>query len=209
MSDLTLLVIAKEPVPGKVKTRLAPDVGAQGAADLAAACLADTLDAVAAAPAARRVLVLDGEPGPWVPDGFEVVPQSGGGLADRLAAAFAGVAGPAFLVGMDTPQITPATLDVDLQGHDAVIGLATDGGFWGIGMRTPDPAVFAGVPMSTSRTGAVQRQRLLAAALRVGDLPVLTDVDNIEGAYTVALACPGTRFAAAMSRVVRSAATDR
>lgn len=207
MSDLTLLVIAKEPVPGKVKTRLAPDVGAQGAADLAAACLADTLDAVAAAPAARRVLVLDGEPGPWVPDGIEVVAQSGGGLGDRLAAAFAGVEGPAFLVGMDTPQVTPAMLDVDLQSNDAVIGLAADGGFWGIGMRTPDPAVFAGVPMSTGRTGAVQRDRLLAAGFTVADLPVLTDVDTIDDAYAVALACPGTRFAAAMTRVCRPPAT--
>ncbi len=201
MSDLTLLVIAKEPVPGRVKTRLAPDVGWQGAADLAAACLADTLDAVAATPAARRVLVLDGTPGPWVPDGIEVVPQVGGGLAERLAAAFAAVEGPAFLIGMDTPQVTPALLAVDLQGNDAVIGLASDGGFWGIGMSHPDPGVFDGVPMSTATTGAAQLSRLVERGFTVAELPVLTDVDTIADARAVAAECPSTRFAAALARV--------
>lgn len=200
MSDLTLLVIAKEPVAGRVKTRLAPDVGPQGAADLAAACLADTLDAVAAAPAARRVLVLDGEPGPWLPEGIEVVPQVTGGLAARLAAAFAGVQGPAFLIGMDTPQVTPDLLAVDLQATSAVLGLASDGGFWGIGMRDPSSEVFVGVPMSTSGTGAAQRRRLVEAGFSVGDLPVLTDVDTIADARLVAAASPSTRFAAAMAR---------
>ena len=152
MSGRTLLVIAKEPLPGKVKTRLATDVGAQAAADLAAACLADTLDAVVAAPAERRVLVLDGRPGPWLPAGIEVVPQVGGGLAERLAAAFAAVKGPAFLVGMDTPQLTPELLDVDLCSNDAVLGMAQDGGFWGIGMRHPRAEVFVDVPMSTPTT---------------------------------------------------------
>lgn len=201
MNDLTLLVIAKDPLPGKVKTRLIPDVGAHVAADLAAACLADTLDAVAATPATRRVLVLDGSPGAWLPEGIEVVAQSGGGLADRLAAAFAGVRGPAFLIGMDTPQVTPALLDVDLTSNDAVLGLASDGGFWGIGMRVPDPSVFAGVPMSTARTGATLRAQLVRAGMRVAHLPVLTDVDTMTDAFAVAAEGPTTRFAAAMRRL--------
>ncbi len=69
-------MIAKEPVPGRVKTRLTPPFTPQEAARLAEAALADTLAAAAAAPVARRVLVLDGSPGPWVPPGFEVVPQA-------------------------------------------------------------------------------------------------------------------------------------
>lgn len=201
MSDLTLLVIAKEPLPGKVKTRLAPDVGVRAAADLAAASLADTLDAVAATPARRRVLVLDGRPGPWLPSGIEVVPQAGGGLGERLAAAFAAVTGPTFLVGMDTPQLTPQLLTVDLHTTDAVLGMARDGGFWGIGMREPRADVFADVPMSTPRTGVVQRLRLRQAGLTVALLPMLSDVDTIADARAVALLCPGTRFAAALSRV--------
>ena len=209
MSDLTLLVIAKEPVPGRVKTRLAADVGAQAAADLAAVCLAQTLDAVVAAPASRRVLVLDGSPGPWVPAGVEVVAQGGGGLGDRLAAAFAGVDGPAFLVGMDTPQITPALLSVDLRPGGAVLGLADDGGFWGIGMHDPDPTVFDGVPMSTTRTGAAQLDRLTQAGLSVTALQRLTDVDTIADARRVALSCPGSRFAAALARIDHPTALKR
>ena len=81
-----LLVIAKEPVAGRVKTRLCPPFSPAEAAELAAASLADTLETLLALPARRRVLVLDGRPGDWVPPGFEVVPQSGGGLDERLAA---------------------------------------------------------------------------------------------------------------------------
>ena len=112
----TLLVIAKEPRPGRVKTRLTPPFTPEEAAALAEAALADTLRAVAAAPARRRVLVLDGQPGPWLPPGFDVVPQCAGGLDERLAAAFAGCDGPALLIGMDTPQVTPGLLTVDFDG---------------------------------------------------------------------------------------------
>src|SRR6201997_2625355 len=104
---ITLLVIAKQPLPGRVKTRLAPPCTHEQAAALAEAALAATLHTVLPVPAARRVLVLDGEPGPWLPPGFDVVPQCGGPLDERLAAAFAGADGPALLIGMDTPQITP------------------------------------------------------------------------------------------------------
>ena len=106
-----LLVIAKAPAPGRVKTRLTPPCTPQEAAALAAAALDDTLAAAAKAQLpARRVLVLEGEPGSWIPDAFEVIPQRGDGLGERLAAAFADADGPAFLVGMDTPQVTTSML---------------------------------------------------------------------------------------------------
>jgi uncharacterized protein len=168
-SDTTLLVIAKQPVPGRVKTRLVPPCTHEQAAALAEAALADTLRTVLRAPARRRVLVLDGEPGPWLPPGFDIVPQCGGPLDERLAAAFAGASGPALLIGMDTPQVTPGLLTVDWQGADAVFGPAADGGFWALGLRVPDPALLRGVPMSTPGTGAIQRaarHRPAAAARR-------------------------------------------
>jgi glycosyltransferase A (GT-A) superfamily protein (DUF2064 family) len=118
-SGTALLVIAKEPVPGRVKTRLVPPGTPRQAATLAEAGLADTLHAVLAAAARRRVLVLDGEPGSWLPPGFDVVPQCGGGLDERLAAVFAAVPGPALLIGMDTPQLTPGLLAVDWEAADA------------------------------------------------------------------------------------------
>ena len=205
----TLLVIAKEPRPGRVKTRLTPPFTPEQAAALAEAALADTLHAVAAAPAARRVLVLDGRPGPWLPPGFEVVPQCAGGLDERLAAAFTQCRGPALLIGMDTPQVTPALLTVDLDGCDACLGLAEDGGFWALGLAAPDPALVRGVPMSTARTGAVQRDRLLRAGLRVRALPPLRDVDTAADARAVAAAAPGSRFAAEFGRLTTGSGTDR
>ena len=192
----TLLVIAKQPVPGRVKTRLVPPCTYEQAAALAEAALADTLATVLMTPAARRVLVLDGEPGPWLPAGFDVVPQSGGPLDERLAAAFAGARGPTLLIGMDTPQVTPGLLAVNWGAADAVFGPAADGGFWAIGLRSPDPALLRGVPMSTSTTGAVQRARLLSAGLRVTELPQLRDVDTAADALAAAREAPWSRFAA-------------
>ncbi|WKX68827.1 DUF2064 domain-containing protein [Streptomyces sp. XD-27] len=197
----TVLVIAKEPVPGRVKTRLTPPFSPLQAARLAEAALADTLAAVAAVPAGRRVLVLDGSPGGWLPPGFEVVPQCAGGLDERLAAAFALCDGPALLIGMDTPQVTgellaPALAPDAWRAHDAWFGPAADGGFWALGLADPDPALLRGVPMSVPETGAVQRGRLAEAGLRVGELPLLRDVDTADDARLVAAEAPSGRFAA-------------
>jgi rSAM/selenodomain-associated transferase 1 len=202
--QVTLIVIAKEPVPGRAKTRLAPELGTGGAAELAAAALADTLAAVAETPAGARLLALDGSPGEWLPDGFEVVPQRGEGLGERLAAAFADAGGPALLVGMDTPQLTPATINEALaelcrDGTDAVIGLAADGGWWTLGLRRPDPAVFDGVPMSEPGTGAAQVAALERLGLSYRQLPRLRDVDTIDDALAVAAEAPESRFARALS----------
>lgn len=198
-SPVTLLVIAKEPRPGRVKTRLTPPFTPEEAAGLAEAALADTLDVVARTPARRRVLVLDGTPGPWLPAGIEVVPQCAGGLDERLAAAFAGCDGPALLIGMDTPQVTPALLTVDFTDCDACFGPAEDGGFWALGLADPAPELLRGVPMSTPDTGAAQRRRL--AHLRVRELPLLRDVDTAGDATLVARAAPEGRFAARLARL--------
>jgi len=202
----TLLVIAKEPVPGRVKTRLTPPFTPDEAAELAEAALYDTLRAVRAMPARRRVVVLDGRPGGWLPDGFEVRPQCAGGLDERLAAAFAASTGPTLLLGMDTPQITPHLLAPALDTGawddcDAWFGAAEDGGFWALGLASPDPRLLRGVPMSTARTGAAQRARLTAAGLRVRDLPPLRDVDTTDDAERVAAAAPAGTFAATLARL--------
>ncbi|MEJ7750201.1 MAG: TIGR04282 family arsenosugar biosynthesis glycosyltransferase [Thermoleophilaceae bacterium] len=200
----SLIVIAKAPVPGLAKTRLTPPLTPEQAAHLAEASLLDTLHAVLATPAARRILALEGEPGSWLPSGFEVVRQRGGGLADRLAGAFEDAGGPAFLVAMDTPQITPELLAGalgrldDSDGPDAVLGPAPDGGYWGIGLRRPDAAVFDGIPMSSTYTGSLQHQRLTALELSTELLSELEDVDTLAEAQAVALAAPDTRFAAAL-----------
>jgi rSAM/selenodomain-associated transferase 1 len=213
MTAASLIVIAKEPVPGRCKTRLCPPLTPGEAAAVAEAALADTLATFAATPARRHVLVLDGRPGAWLPPGFEVFGQSRGGLDRRLAGAFDAVGGPALLVGMDTPQLTPRLLREGirlLEGErcDAVLGPAADGGYWAIGLRDPRPEVFIGVPMSTERTAAAQRRRLDRLGLRRRELPELRDVDTIEDARTVAALAPRSRFAAALETVSAEAAAS-
>jgi rSAM/selenodomain-associated transferase 1 len=200
-----VMVIAKEPVPGRVKTRLTPPYTPSQAAELAEAALADTLAAVGSASVARRVLALDGAPGRWLPAGFDVIGQRGGGLDERIAWALADARAawpaPVVLIGMDTPQVTPDLLAAAAGplvsgAADATLGLAEDGGFWLLGLREIDPAVVLGVPMSRPDTGSLQLGRLEAAGLRVALLPELADVDTAGEAERIAAAVPGSRFAA-------------
>ncbi len=216
-----LVVIAKAPVPGLVKTRLTPPFTPHEAARLAEAALADTLEAAARAPFARRVLALAGASaalrgrrglgGPpraeWLPPGFEVTGQRGQGLDERIAAAFddayARLPVPVVLVGMDTPQVTPGLLErvtrpLARGEADAVFGPARDGGFWLLGLRRPDPSLILGVPMSQTHTGRGQLSRLLRASLRVRLAPELIDVDTAADADEVARQAPGSRFAATL-----------
>jgi rSAM/selenodomain-associated transferase 1 len=203
-----LVVIAKEPVPGAVKTRLCPPCAPQQAAQLARASLLDTLEAVLATPGVRPTLLLDGMPGPWLPLDLPVVAQRGEGLAERLAAGFEDVPGPALLVGMDTPQVTPAVLasainELHAGVVDCVLGGAPDGGYWAIGLRRPNRDVFNDVPMSSPRTLQCQRDRLIGLGLSTRELPTLRDVDQIEDARAVAALCPQSRFARTLNCVQR------
>jgi rSAM/selenodomain-associated transferase 1 len=196
-----LIVLAKAPEPGRSKTRLSPPLSLETAARLAEAALADTLACVASATARRRVLALEGEPGAWLPAGFELIPQRGEGLDERLASAFEDVGGPALLVGMDTPQLRPALLRravAQLARRDAVLGPALDGGYWAVGLHEPRRELFSGVPMSTSHTFAAQLCRLRDHGLSVGLLPPLRDVDLIDDAHAVAALAPGSKFASAL-----------
>lgn len=209
-----LLVIAKAPVAGRAKTRLCPPLSPAQAAELAEAALRDTLEAVLQTPATRRVLVLDGSAGDWLPPGVEVIPQRPIGFAGRLAGAFDDTGAPAFLIGMDTPQVTPTMLASALDAltspaNDAVLGLCEDGGYWGIGLRRADASVFAGVPMSTNRTGECQRLRLEELGLRTAALSVLRDVDRHADALAVAAQAPASRFAHALKQAESGSGTVR
>jgi rSAM/selenodomain-associated transferase 1 len=198
-----LAVIAKAPMAGASKTRLSPPLTVEQAASLAEAALRDTLAAVLAACAAtRRVLILEGQPGPWLPGGLEVIPQRGAGLDERLASAFVDLSEPALIVGMDTPQASPALLDRGLrllERTPAVLGPASDGGYWAIGLRTPEPRAILAVPMSSVDTLAAQRRRLEALGLARGELPELRDVDTYSDALEVAQQAPASRFAEALA----------
>ena len=198
-----LVILAKAPRAGAVKTRLCPPLTYDEAARLAAAALTDTMGAALGSSATRRLLVLAGDPGPWRRRGFEVLAQRGDGLAERLTHAFEDAAAvsdlPTLLVGMDTPQVRAEELDRAagplVRGEaETVLGPAFDGGFWAIGTGRPTPGLFAGVPMSTPRTGALQLRRIEDLGLSCRILPVRRDVDEWDDALAVAAAAPWTTF---------------
>lgn len=207
--EVCLLVVAKAPVPGLAKTRLAATLGDDTAADIAAAALLDTLDAVAATPVAARVVALTGnlddaarstEIRSRLVD-FTVIPQRGDGFADRLANAHldTGRGLPVVQIGMDTPQVDPERLarcTRRLDDHDAVLGMARDGGWWVLGVRDPAAATcLRDVPMSVPATGALTLAALQRNGLRVALTDELADVDTIDDVAGVRDACsPTSRF---------------
>jgi uncharacterized protein len=200
-----ILVIAKQPSAGQAATRRCPPWDSDQAAEVAQAALADTLDAAGATRAMRHTLVLSGRHEP--PPGWCVASQRGDGLGERLANAFLDTAMPGvatLLIGMDTPQITPALLDrvaLVLGGADAVLGPAEDGGWWCLALRDPAQAVvLRDIPMSTSDTHALTAAALLARRLVVRPTARLRDVSTPRDAHAVARACPHGRFAAAVTR---------
>jgi uncharacterized protein len=222
-----LIVLAKAPEPGRVKTRLCPPATPVEAALLAAASLLDTIDAVAGVPDAHPVVALTGRLAraerraelAVALCGVRVVPQRGDGLGERIAAGHADTATllpgrSSLLVGMDTPQADAALLAACLDrlhapGTDAVLGLAVDGGWWAMGLRDPRAArLVAAVPTSRDDTGRRTLRALREAGLRVGLLPELTDVDTAADALTVAETAPGGRFAAALARCPAFAAAS-
>jgi glycosyltransferase A (GT-A) superfamily protein (DUF2064 family) len=215
--ERVVIVLAKSPVPGRVKTRLCPPATPRQAADLAAAALADTLAAARDVRSAAVVVALDGVPDAALCaalDGTTVFAQRGGPLGERIAAAHADVVrlfpgACTVQIGMDTPQLDPAVLDHCLDavacpgGPDALLGPAADGGWWALGLRNPRHAdLIRHVPTSRADTGVRTRAALAAAGLSVAALPQLTDVDTMVDAHAVAQTVPGSRFAAALSAAV-------
>ena len=198
------LVLAKSPVPGRVKTRLCPPWTYEQAARIAAAALADTIATVSATPAASRTLVVEGAHP--TPPGWQRRPQTGGPLSHRLADAFATARpGPTVLLGMDTPQVTPDLLILagEYAAADATLGLAEDGGWWSLGLRDKTHAeVLRDIPTSTDETGERTLAALRNRGLRIHLLPVLCDVDTAAAARAVAGLCrPGSAFKAAVDAV--------
>ena len=203
---MDLLVVAKEPVPGRVKTRLTPPCRPVEAAALAEAALVDTLAAAVASGADRVVVALDGSPGPWCPPGVTIVGQGTGDLSQRLATAWRAMTGPTLQIGMDTPHVGPAALADAMQslaadGVEAALGLADDGGWWAIGFTRPSPHAFAGIPTSRADTGARQLERLHRLGLRTARPAVQRDVDTWDDARAAAGARPDGAFGAATRRV--------
>lgn len=212
-----LLVLAKPPHPGTVKTRLCPPASPERAADIAAAALLDTIDAVRGVPGGFPVVALSGELAgaareselATALEGTTVIKQRGETLGERICAAHEDTAAlfpdlPVLQIGMDTPQLDAGLLGscrhrLLHDGNDAVLGPATDGGWWLLGLRDPLAArAVVGVPTSRPDTGSHTATALREYGLRLGRLETLTDVDTVADAWAVAGTAPDTRFAAAV-----------
>jgi glycosyltransferase A (GT-A) superfamily protein (DUF2064 family) len=212
---MRVLVLAKAPVAGRVKTRLGARVGMAAAAEVAAAALLDTLATGTATVGAERcLLALDGELTDAVRGreiqaalaGWTVVAQRGATFASRLAAAHADAGpGPVAQIGMDTPQVTPthlARVFTDLERSDAVLGPAGDGGWWVLARHEPrHTRALAGVAMSAPTTYDDTWAALAGRGRRVLATIGLRDVDTVADAEAVAASAPDGRFAVAWRQV--------
>lgn len=185
MSSNTLILFVKAPVLGRVKTRLAQDIGMVPATVLYRRLSARLLRAVAGDRRWRATLAVTPDhavsAGFW-PRQLTRIAQRGGDLGERMRRALAGASGPAVIVGSDIPGIDRrhiATAFQFLRSHDVVIGPALDGGYWLIGVRCPAYArrLFYDVRWSSAHTLADTLTGLPASA-RVAYLPVLRDIDD-------------------------------
>jgi len=215
MIPVTLVVIAKAPVAGQAKTRLGVAVGHPAAAEIAAASLLDTLDAVEATDVHSRVVALTGDlaeasNGDEIRSrltAFHVVEQRGDDFSARLAnaivdAAAATGSGRVLLIASDTPQVTADLLTRcarSLLEADAVLGPAPDGGWWVLGVTEPTVAdCLHAIPTSRSDTGAATLEALRDKGLAVTTVDELSDVDTVDDVVLVRASCaPESRFARA------------
>ena len=194
-----VVVLAKAPIRGFVKTRLASVVGEDAALAvhrrltshvLAELEMAVDLGAVRGGLEAEiRVTPDDAAPlaRTWVPASIRITPQGTGDLGDRMRRAFdeAFAEGASFVVvvGTDCPGFTrrhPADAFAALGQADVVIGPATDGGFWLLGARAPTPELFRDVPWSTHAVLETTQRLARASGRTVALLETLSDIDTIE-----------------------------
>lgn len=202
-----LCIFAKQPVAGRVKTRLCPPLTPEQACDLYRVCLQETMDRVALT-SLQPVLCYAGQ-ADWFADRFPGVPalaQSTGDLGDRLAQAsqalFAAGAGPVLLIGSDSPDLPPelvAQALTALRDVALVTIPARDGGYVLIGLQADCPDIFAEIPWSSPQVLAATRQRALAlrrSYREVGHWEDLDDLESLQRLLQRSPASPTARFAA-------------
>jgi len=185
-------IFAKPPLPGQVKTRLAPAVGVRGAARLAEAFLVDTVELVRSRPWTLPALATTGALSATLLRRIRPLPllsQGDGDLGERMERVLRRLlrrSGPrpaAMLLGADCPALLPEALDharAALEGHDAVLGPAEDGGYYLIGLRRCPAGLLRGLPWSSSATLQATAERLERVGLTVALGPPAFDVDRPE-----------------------------
>ena len=187
MTD-TLVIFAREPVPGKVKTRLAAGVGVEAAAEIYRSLLDHTVETSLASGVEVFVSLAREPDREWV-DGlglpFEV--QGGGDLGERMVECFArrfsNDGGRTVIIGSDNARLRPDHIRsafAALEDHPVVLGPAEDGGYWLVGQRRPGVDLFSDIPWSAPNTLDATRDRLKALKTPWRELETLPDIDTEE-----------------------------
>ena len=188
----TILILAKPPVAGRVKTRLVPPLSPEEAALLAEAFLRDLAASLGTLPGVHLEIALP-PPGPppggpdWLPPGVPTVPQGEGDLGERLARvtadAFERRDGPVAVVGSDHPSLPPELVERALsEARQGRVGMipTEDGGYAALSLPRPLPGLFRDVPWSSSGVAAATRRNARARGVALVDLPVWYDVDDAD-----------------------------
>lgn len=188
-----IIIFAKAPVAGQVKTRLCPPLTPDEAASLHGSLVLDMLERCQSLKGYDRILA--GTPSPHHPFfrtmearfKIPVWDQTGDDLGARMVSAFKKVLGSRYrsvvVIGTDIPGINGPLLTTavkSLQDHDVVLGPTVDGGYYLIGLRSLVPALFENMPWSTDQVYALTEKKIKALGLSLKVLPRLRDLDTVE-----------------------------
>ena len=190
MAGDALVVFAREPVPGRVKTRLAKEIGAESSARVYQDLLRLTLDVARSSDATRFLCLPEGDRLDVADGAFTVRPQVGADLGDRMNAAFcdrfAEGFGRVLLIGSDCPTLSPAILGrayAALDQSQTVFGPARDGGYYLVGQVPPARDLFSGIPWSSPQVWELTRSRLMNRGWSFATLEVLEDIDDLDSLH--------------------------
>ena len=185
----SVLAMAKEPVPGRVKTRLTPPFTPHVGAYLYEAMLSDTIDVLISLKEAKKYLFIEPQSSRYFDkfhvSGITIFPQSGRDLGEKMLGAvklvMAQTGLPAIIVGTDIPLLRASTIinSVSLLSRaDVVLGPCDDGGYYLIGLKKFTPLPFLGVPWSTDRVLRKTVSHLRAERLSYALTEKLFDIDT-------------------------------
>ena len=187
MADRALILFAREPVPGHVKTRLIPALGEKGSYSLYRLLLARQIGLVNQVTDCKRYLYIEGDSDHEDFGLFngEIRQQTGHDLGQRMNNAFEEVLASdsiAILIGCDTPSLSHTYLEEAFgalqQDQDCIIGPATDGGYVLIGLNKSAPVVFEEISWGSEMVLLQTRQKLVSAALSWKELAEIADIDT-------------------------------
>jgi len=184
-----LIIFVKNPVPGKVKTRLARSIGDQQAADVYRQLLLHTKSITHQLAVDKFVYYADdiAENDLWESPAYQKRQQQGGDLGERMVGAFAACFDAGYnrvvIIGSDCAEITAAHIEqafAALSTTDLVIGPATDGGYYLLGMKKRSQGLFENIPWSTDAVMSSTLQKVNELGLNYLLIETLSDIDDLE-----------------------------